>query len=450
MPLQKPNRRDRGAALIMALMTCMLVGGIIVASTGEMSAMTRATEVEFQAEAQSRSLAEAGLVDGYAWLRRQTVQPVATFAPRRDLSANPPVNETDDPSLGLVREFEISRGLWGRYVVTPGAPPEPFTDDNGDGSWQEGEAYTDVDGNDRWSPGHGTRDVTKERGLPGVGAVWLVESTGMVFRRPRADLPLDQGPNVRLSSSRVASEIRRLTIAPPAQSAICATRGSNVTIGNRGRLRGSVTGITYATSTGTPYLQSGSEVLTPTKYASIPSFGAGVEDVFGVDLAQLKSMADLSTAAGVDGLPSQLPDFSLVVVDGDVTFGATHPLRGTGVLVVNGDLTIGDGSNSFFNGVIHVSGNLTVRAPAYLRGTIVVEGKVTVSGTGGDYAEIEHDPDIISRLLTVMGQYRLSKATYQPGRVTPDGRPYLSIGPEATDRKSGLLSILRGLLGRLL
>ena len=73
-------------------------------------------------------MADAGIVDAYAWLRRQQVQPVTTFAPRRDLAAVPPVNETDDPTLGLVREVELLPSLWGRYEVRPATPAEAFVD----------------------------------------------------------------------------------------------------------------------------------------------------------------------------------------------------------------------------------------------------------------------------------------------------------------------------------
>lgn len=429
----KPRNRQRGSALLAAMLTSLVLAGMILAATGEMSAMRRATEIEFQAEAQARSLAEAGLVDAYAWFRRQTVQPVAAFSPRLDLLADPPINETDDPDVGLIREFEITNGLWGQYVVRRGETAEPFSDADQDGVWDPGETFVDENGDGIWTPAEGTRDVTRERGLPGSGAVWLVRSRGTIFRRPRLDLPLGEGPNARLAAAEVATEVRRLTIAPPADAAVCAGRLDKVTVGNRGRIRGSATGVAAAASTGSLTIYSGGEVLTSTKSAGLPEYGTSYQGVFGVDLGQLKSMADISTSAGTDGLPLQIPDFSLVVVEGDVTFSSSHPLRGTGLLVVHGNLTVEGGSNSFFNGVLHVSGDVTIRAPAYLRGTIIAEGRVDLAGTGGDYVEIEHDPDIVSRLLTVMGQYRLSKANYLPGRVTADGRPRDALGRYAPE-----------------
>lgn len=191
----RPKTRERGSALLMSMMTSLVLAGMVLATTGEISAMRRTTQIEFQAEAQARSLAEAGLVDAYAWFRRQAVQPVADFQPRLALSEDPPVNETDDPQIGLVREFEISPGLWGRYVVRRGTDGELFSDEDGNGVWTPGEYFQDLNGDGRRTPGRGTRDVTAERGLPGTGAVWLVEATGTIFRRPRADLALGEGVN---------------------------------------------------------------------------------------------------------------------------------------------------------------------------------------------------------------------------------------------------------------
>ena len=39
---------------------------------------------------------------------------------------------------------------------------------------------------------------------------------------------------------------------------------------------------------------------------------------------------------------------------------------------------------------------------------------IDADGVGGDYVEVEHDPAVVSRLLTVMGQYRYGKATWVP------------------------------------
>jgi hypothetical protein len=133
-------------------------------------------------------------------------------------------------------------------------------------------------------------------------------------------------------------------------------------------------------------------------------------------------MAEASWATA-DGVPGGLGEYTLNVVNGDVTFDAARPLRGTGILVVTGDCTISSGSNSFFNGVVVVQGDLTVRAPAFLRGTIIASGDVDIAGTGGDYVEIDYDENIVVNLLTLMGQYRHTTAVYPLTYVLPDGTP---------------------------
>lgn len=407
---------ERGMTLVWSTASVLFVAGIVLAATTEMRAFQEVTQARFAAQAQAGKLAQAGIVDAHAWFRRQTVQPVAAFTPQRDLGADPPINETDDVDIGLVREYEVTPGIWGRYEVREGTGPEPFSDANGNGLHDTGEAFTDVDSNGVWTPGHDTRDVTDERGRPGSGASWHLESVGMIFHRPRADLALGEGPNRRLGMARLATEIRRMTIAPPAEAAVCAADPGGVTIYNRGRIRAPDTAVATGDGAGSVDFRSGSEILAPTGSTKIPDYASGVRDVFGVDLAQLKSMADISTSDAQGGLPSKIPDYSLVVVEGDPEFDVKRPLRGLGVLVINGNLLIDSGSNSFFSGVIYVTGDVRIEAPCYLRGTLIVNGDLDLLGTSGDYAEMEHDPDVVSRLLTVMGQYRYSQATY-----TPDG-----------------------------
>jgi len=405
--------------VIWAVLSMLLIAGIIAAGSDEFAALDGISQTEYAAGGQAHSIAEAGLVDAYAWLRRQSTQPVTEFTPRRDLTATPEVNETEDPSRGLVRTFEMSPGLWARYEVVRGTPPESFTDANGNGIFDAGEAFSDDNGDGKRSPGEGTRDVTSERGLPGLGTVWLLESTARVFRRPNASLPLGVGPNRQIGSEKMATEVRRLNIVPPAAAAVCSRRGQDVTVGTRGRIRTSATAIAYAESTGTPDT-SGGEV--PGARTTVPGYKDYVEDVFGVGWTTLRSMADISTTDPVEGVPAQLPDFSLVVITGNVTFTEARPLRGTALVVVQGNVTIESGSNSFFNGVLYVDGNLSARAPAYLRGMVICTGTTDVRGSGGDYCEIEHDSDTIGLLQVKMGQYRYTKARYIPAPKLEDGR----------------------------
>jgi hypothetical protein len=440
--LERPHvrNRERGVVLIWAAASMMIVAGVVIQGTSRLKAVDEMARAEFSAQGQAKEVAEAGLVDAYAWFRRQQVQPVATFAPRRDLLATPPIYVTDNAAVGLLREFEISPGLWGRYTVQKGVAPEPFTDSNGNGHFDMNEAFTDTDGDGKRGHGKHSRDVTVQRGLTGTGTVWLIESHGLIFRRPRLDLPLGSGPNAQLAEATLAAEVRRLQMVPPASAAICSATSGGISLGARARVRSTGTCVAYGTLTSLPLL-TGSELLGALGTTLVPGWKDTVNDVFGVDLTVLKGMADISTSDPVNGVPSPLPDSSLVVVTGNITFDAARPLKGSAVLVVKGNVTIAAGSSSFFSGLLYVDGNLTVRAPALIRGTVIVRGTTDIRGTGGDYVEVERDSGILTRLMTLMGQYRYAKAAYEPSLLKADGRPDEGKGkrfrarPEKSERK---------------
>ncbi|MDJ0974993.1 MAG: hypothetical protein QNJ98_11075 [Planctomycetota bacterium] len=410
---------ESGVILIWATLTMMMVAGVILAATDDLKAVDQVTKGEFTARGQSQQVAMAGLVDAYAWFRRQPTQPVEGFWPELDLDSEPVVNETENPNLGLVRTFEISPSIWARYEVRRGTDAESYTDSNQNGIYDAGESFTDTSGDGKWSPGLGTRDVSAERGQPD-GTVWEVVSVATVFRRSRADMPLGMGPNRRLARGAMSAEIRRLAVNPPAAAAICCKNGGDVSLGNRARVRAGSTAIAYSESSGSPST-SGAEVMAAR--TSVPNYNGALDAVFGVNWTELKSMADLSTADGATGMPKRVPNYSLIVVGDSVTFDSTKPLAGMGILVIEGDCTIEAGSNSFFSGMLYVKGNLTVRAPAFIRGTVICEGDVDMRGTGGDYVEIEHDDGILDALLAKMGQYRWSKAPFKPRPRLTDGRP---------------------------
>jgi hypothetical protein len=437
---------ERGVALVWAVVCVMVIAGILAAASDENASLETLTRAEFASRGQAQSIARAGLADALAWLRRKTTRPVTNFDPARDPRIPPPeasatpesiaaaaaaaaadsvepgeqlVNETENEAVGIVRTFEISPGIWGRYSVIRGTSDESFTDENGNGAYDDGEPFADADGDGRWSPARWSRDVSAERGLTGAGSVWYLACRGEVFQRSVDTQPLGVGTNKRLAEATVATEVRRLTIAPPAAATIVANRGDEITVGLRARVRGD-TCLAFGSGTGSPAIGSGEVQGGST---SLPAMSLAVEDVFGVSWAELRSMADISTDSVEAGVPTKLPDASLTVITGDAAFDADHPLRGNGVVCVQGDVDIAPSSNSFFNGVLYVQGDLTVRAPAFLRGTILVTGEVDLRGTGGDFCEFEHDPTVVSLLLTRIGQYRHSKAIFAPQPRLPDGRP---------------------------
>src|SRR5262245_58891014 len=171
-------------ALIWSLFAAVVTSGIIVAGTTTFLAIDKLGTAEFRVDGQARAVAEAGMTDSLAWYRRQTVQPVATFAPQRNLVATPPLNETDDPAIGIVREYEINMpSLWGRYEVRKPVAAETWTDANANGRYDYGEAYVDANGNGKRDAARELQDITLARGMSGSGGVWRILSHGMIFRR---------------------------------------------------------------------------------------------------------------------------------------------------------------------------------------------------------------------------------------------------------------------------
>ena len=264
----------------------------------------------------------------------------------------------------------------------------------------------------KWSKGRWTRSVGEARGMPSGGAVWRIESRGIVYRMADVNVEPGEDPNRILGQATLATEVKRLAISPPAAAAICAPKANDVDLGNRCRIRAESLAVAFE-SPGSVHVDPGAEILAPTVHASVPDYGDGVVSVFGVDWAELQSMSDASSTAA-KGVPERITDYTLVTLEGDVVYGPDHPLVGKGILAVRGSLTVEPGSNSFFTGMIYVDGDVVLRAPAYVRGTIIATGHVLVEGTGVDYVEIEHDSEVISDLLTVMGQYLVTRAIYPP------------------------------------
>ncbi len=414
--------RERGVALIWALFASIVIAGIIFTGTDSFLAVSKMGQAEFSADGQARAVAEAGLVDALAWFRRQTTQPVTTFAPGRNLTLNPPLNETDDTTLGLVRDYEIMPSLWGRYEVLKPVAAESWTDSNANGLYDYGETFVDSNSNGRRDPARNLRDISTERGFAGAGSVWLVESRGTVYRRPNLAQPLGVGANVRIASVVLASEIRRMVIVPPAAAALCVKTASGVVLGTRTRVVGGTKGgLVTKASTGTANTTAAELTGSPAK-GTVTTYDDTVPTVFGASLDEIKAMSDASYVLP-ENFPARIGDYTLNIIGGAVTFDAVRPLRGTGVVIVDGNATFNAGSNSFFNGVLYVKGNLVMRAPIYMRGTIIVTGTVDVAGSGGDYTELNYDAAIVGSVLTILGQYRFSTAPYVPAPRLPDGTP---------------------------
>ena len=108
---------ERGGALIFALFLMIVMGGLVVTGSLMLTSSRNRTETSFLISGQSAALARSGLIEAINWFRRQPSQPVLSFAPVLNTAVTPPVLDTEDPDIGLVREVRIHGRLWGRYEV---------------------------------------------------------------------------------------------------------------------------------------------------------------------------------------------------------------------------------------------------------------------------------------------------------------------------------------------
>jgi hypothetical protein len=390
------RERERGVALILGTLFTIVVVGLVVGGAMMLRSHETRTRTAFATSGQAVGFARSGLVETLGWFRKQTSQPVRAFDPILDPAANPPILDTIDPDIGIVREFKISGAIWGRYEVWKDWPADP-------------DPVRLL-----WRNRMRVQDVSAGRGNLVPGSVWRIRSIGHVFRRVDGSVPFDQPPNHVIAREIAGAEVRRLALQPPGQAALCTARGSAVTVNTRARILGGATaaGIYFPAGTGTAVVAGGVVSGAPPQSATT-TYDDSLEAVFGVSLDELRAMASVVVATG-PGFPSPVPFNSLVVSEtSGLTFDAARPLKGTGVVVVVGDVTILPGSNSAFSGLLYVDGSVTLRAPADIQGAIVCTGTVHAQGTT-DYATITYDDGILRSLRMVLGSYRLSGAIQLP------------------------------------
>jgi hypothetical protein len=410
----RPNEKGFSAMLALGIISIVflliLAGLLMVNLAGKL--ITR--QLRYQGQAQNA--AEAGLVDALNFFRRNEIQPVVDFDPQLDLGADPPLDDSAFPAIGIVRDFRVSDlgNVCGRYEVRR-------QDLDDDGTIDPGEV-------DR-----GVQDITdnKARTSAGNGNVWLLESHGIIYvdstdsdsDPATCDLTFSddntngvwdfgEGGEVLIRRT-LRTQIQRMSLVlPGGSSAINAKVGGTVDIGDGGdkaRVLGgpSGTGISYdSTSIGTPVI-TGDVQGGVAAVSGINPYNDSFLDVFGVTQSEIIASADASPTS-VAGLPVTWA-MKLFVVEGDATFTTSQPLIGSGVLVVLGDIVIPEGSN--YQGVIYVTGDYTQEGPSLVSGAVVVQGAVTMSGAG-DFAEIDYDNNIITQVQAEMIQYRFGRNPY--------------------------------------
>lgn len=348
-------RKKEGFILVFVVLLILILSIFIAIGMAIILNLQQSLKVSFDVNLKADEVANAGIEDAISWFKRQLTQPVLIFSPQGE--------DTEDPSIGLVREHLISGNIYGRYEV----------------------------------PKSEVEDVSLKRGLTQLGSIWKLTSYGYVFQKIDPSKRFNEPPNRILGQSKLSTEIRRIGVNLPIEAGILAEK--NVKVGNGGRLRGGVATNGKVTKIGD--IQG--TILENQNMSLDPLF------VFGLSLDELSNLADISVSR-VDELPEKLPTSALIYIDGNAQFSRTRPLNGGGILIVNGNLNIQAGSNSNFTGIIYVSGNASSnyhqQAPSLISGCLVVTGsEVNIEGTG-EVSEIDYDKNIIDMMKRRVGLYR--------------------------------------------
>ncbi len=379
-------------ALILGILFAIISSGLIVTGTLVLRAHRVKTETSFRLHGQATQFARAGMMEALGWFRKQTAQPVTAFSPLLDLTVTPQILDTLDPDVGIVREFSITGAVWGRYEV-----------------WKEWEGDPDSSRLE-WRRKVQVEDVSIEKGAAGSGYVWRVRSIGYVYRLADASKSFDQYPNQILGTDILETEIRRMTLAPPGEAAICLKKGKKCTLDGKVTVSGITGAGVYYKSGKKPNELNGATVTGNPRFSKNKNdYDGSTEAVFGLSEDDLKSVADDRITA-LEDFPVPLPSNSLQFVElPSLTIDSARPLKGSAVLYVKGDLDVQYNSKSFFTGLIYVDGDVLIREPTELNGTIVATGTIDVIGSS-DWVTITYDDVALGKLRTEIGQYRLSGA----------------------------------------
>ncbi|MEZ5962532.1 MAG: hypothetical protein R3F56_01680 [Planctomycetota bacterium] len=400
---------ERGSAIIWALIFVAITSGLVVTHTALMASRRADRDARYNRAGLASTFARSGLQDAVSWFHSRSNQPITTFAPSNDPAAVPPRIETLDPTIGLVREFEINGNLWGRYEV----------------------ARTE------------TRDISSQRGNLTPGSVWELGVHAFVYRRRDPSRSYREPPNQLLGTKALTSEIRWLQLNLPAPAALCAEDPSRVSVGDHGRVEGGDSiaiafrdpaSMPVAPVTTEPSLTAGAVVTgTPTQLpASV--YEAGPEHIFAMRLDELRTYSDvsldkdvgsggfnwgsflawlksiLSGGGGGSSTTTDVPviDGKLIVAKG-LRFDGKMALTNS-LLVVDGDLTSGMLGDARIDGLVYVSGNAILdRGKFEVHGAMIVRGQVKLGTGSSGSALVHYDPAKIDLLRRTVGKYRAQR-----------------------------------------
>ena len=416
----QPRNDEGGVALIWALFFVSLTTGVMLAHSIEMTANRQTMDTRYRRVELAQQVASSGLTDATSYLRRQTIQPVANFTPQLDLQADPPVNETLDPSIGLVREFEIHGSLWGRYEV------------------RSEEAV----------------DLSNNYEQP-AGSVWDVGARGYLYEVVDPQVAYDEQPNRILSVFAMRTEIRGFQMRLPADAAVIIPDPDNLTLLNNSEVvSDSGIAVAYQRQTKRSAAPSLDDSVTGSPVTQqLAALDLDLATVFGIREDKFQSFADvvLETPKPLrqrrpgrlrkEGYANgrrersgarrgyrhrrglhpgrrydngevdpvrELHDQAAYAPRSLTLSGDELSLRGRMLLVINGDLHAEAGNNSDLSGIVYVKGDAMIEGPFTLRGTLIVSGSLTVGGSAQE-VHIEAAPTEVTAIQNALSRYRLSR-----------------------------------------
>lgn len=259
----RPTAGEQGSILIWAMLFAIITSAMIVSHSTYMAANRREMNVRFEHATLSETFAKGGLTDSLTWFQRQPTQPVTSFAPKLEPNGDPPLLDTLDPTIGLVREFEVRGNIWARYEVRT---EEVF-------------------------------DISTQRSLTTPGMVWDIGSRSFLFYRHDPTKPFDEGPNRVMATTYLRTELQGLPIVPPASAAIGVDDPMLVELGpNVDVLGEGGPAIAYPDGETAP-TEFGPGTLDGPVVAQI-GYDAGVEEVFSMHSEQLRSLSDYVVEEG--------------------------------------------------------------------------------------------------------------------------------------------------------
>ena len=382
---------DSGIALVLGMFLGILALGLTVSGAYLMKANRTKVDAGFVLAGQSGQFARSGITEALNWFRLQPAQPVLAFGPVMDTAASPPIRETEEPEIGLVRDFRIDGIYWGRYEV-----------------WKRWDADPDAQRLEWWEKML-ARDISALRQMP-TGSVWKVKCIGYVYRRVDPNKAFDRYPNQVLGSQILEAEFLRVGLTPSGISALSVNDGGNLDLRAGARVSGGADGaaVTYPQASSTPIVDlsvvemDGIQIMAP-----VPTYDDSLNAVFGTNEMGLRATADMVITDPAD-LPSPIPSNAIIFSENtSMILASDSPLTGFGILVHKGNLTLDVGSNSNFSGLLYVDGDLRISAPAEISGAVIVTGRVRMEGAS-DYATLRYDSGVVSSLEQMFGRYRLS------------------------------------------